>query len=571
MNVCPNCNTTILENDSLFCAGCGSPLTPPSVPPRRKKLWIIAGVAVCLVLLGILAWRLWYGGPVRAAKLVPEDTDIFVVVKPDPQQVKNFNHIKDIYLSIPEVREAVEEWEKDFRQEADLDFEADVKPWLGREAALAVPDLTVDEDPAVLLALETKDEAKTSACMRKMLARMEEDGYEFTTRVYQGTGVTVEENASNPFAYAITGDFLLVSNDEDLLCETIDRAKNNNKQNLANNEHYQEVMKRLPRGRALACYLDYQNLVQMARDEGSMGPVEWWLDRMEAYESIGYALSFVREGIRMDYVSTLNPEKSSSLPTAGADKLEETLVLTPEDSVAYIGTTVIPSYLRNLLADVHTEPGLSDVSEGLNEMESETGIDIEQDILGWMKGEMALAIIPDNTGLFGETDIPVGFVFMVEVNDSDFAARKVDKIANVFMQEEPITLDHQTISGSEVRWLRDASSTDATLGYCFDNNYLIMGSSEYLFRQTLSKGNPLAKSPTFKSAMKEVPSPETSCMYFDVKKGTELLRKSLDSYDRQEFDQEVYPYVKPIKSVAFSAQVDKDNAESGTLMVSVSE
>lgn len=64
MNVCPNCNTTILENDSLFCAGCGSPLTPPSVPPRRKKLW-------------------------------------------NPQQVKNFNHIKDIYLSIPEVREAV--------------------------------------------------------------------------------------------------------------------------------------------------------------------------------------------------------------------------------------------------------------------------------------------------------------------------------------------------------------------------------------------------------------------------------------------------------------------------------
>ncbi|WP_307399129.1 DUF3352 domain-containing protein [Desulfofundulus luciae] len=248
MNICPGCNTIIENTGAKFCPKCGTPVNYAQ-KQKPKTPWIIAGVAGCVLLIAVIALIvrfLPFLKPAYAAAIAPAETDLFFAINPDLKQVKNFNRIKEIYESIPEVKRALNDLKSKLKEEAEIDFEEDVKPWLGKEAALIIPDafsLTNDSSPPFVIAVASKNKKKTEAFMEKLRQGEERRrGTTFEEKIYKDVKVTVEKNTSSPLVYALVKDFLILSDDENLVCQTIDRIKEKNKQSLSNSENYKEVM-----------------------------------------------------------------------------------------------------------------------------------------------------------------------------------------------------------------------------------------------------------------------------------------------------------------------------------------
>ncbi len=574
---CAKCNATVENEEAKFCPFCGTPLhesaPPPSPPKSKKAIWIVLGVLTCLFLvIGFvaresLAQILPFLNPsnsARAAKLAPDDTDLFLVVNPNLNQVKNFARIRDIYLSIPEVKDAFDDLRRDFEDEFGLDFKEDVKPWLGREIALIVPDYSHEE--SYLLAVSTTSMKKTSACLQKVRQHWENEGMAFKDRTYQGVEITVETGGSSPVAYALHEGFLLLAESEEAIEKAIDMTRQKGAATLAKNKNYKKVMKKLPANRSGACYINAENIPDIIKDELKTDfPVES-LHHLEAYQGFGISISFTGEGARFDYALAYDREKlPKDLPPP--KKVEKTIALTPEDSLVFIGGVHLNYIMEKALEDIQKEPDFEDIDE---EIEYELGIDLERDLLSWLGSEYGLAIVPDRDGLLGE-ETHLGMLAMFSVKDVQKAKRLMDKIADL-LGKEGFVSDSVKVSGKDVEYFYDPYTEAFILGYGFTDNFLVIGTSEELVKEAVTgDGSSLADSDTYKKAFAGLKPEYEGCIFIDVERIVDTLRGNLDRLDRRSFDREVYPFVKPLQAVSYRQARTDDNFLAGTLAVFVEE
>jgi len=159
-------------------------------------------------------------------------------------------------MLIPEVKTAYDKLVQMQRDELNFDFEQDVKPWLGKEAAYIVPSVSKPE--SMVFVAEQKDKNKAREYINKLVA--DEKTHEET---YQG--VTITANDSH-FAAAISGDYLMIATDKDLLKQTIDREKGTIKDSIRDNQDFQGIIKNLPSGESLYCYANLSSTINEAFD-----------------------------------------------------------------------------------------------------------------------------------------------------------------------------------------------------------------------------------------------------------------------------------------------------------------
>ena len=600
MQICPRCNFKIQADGASFCPECGealdrtganasaSPATGPessssynaAQPPstKSKKPWVIVGAVLALLLVvfffrGPIS-RLFLGGDAYAATLVSAETDLFFVFNPDLEQVENFKRVKDIYLAIPEVKQAWDDLLRDLKKDTDLDLEADVKPWLGTEAALIMPDLRTLEgsrEPGLLVAIETRNKKKSDACLAKIRQKQESNGVYFEEKEYQKVKITVEKSNYNPLIYATTKNFVLLSNDEYLIRQAIEKSQNRGQNSLAKHEDYQAITEKLPKSRAGTLYLDYKDLTRLVVQETD--PALRQLIDLEAYKGMGLSVSCVKEGVRWDYAIAYDPQKipeSLKQATGNASALKKTTEMVSNETLVYVGAGNLKLGLEEALKAVDKNSNLYGVRDGLREIERETGLNLEQDILAWLKGEAAVVLLPENAGLFGEKDVPLGFLAVIGVSDPKMAESKLQKLESR-LSEEGAIINTDTIGGQKVSYILEPYGRETLAGYGIRDNYLLIGTSRGIIQQTMGKvSDPLASSPTYKQALKELPEPEDCCLFVDVDKGLELLNRTLSPYEREEFDREVYPYLKPIKAFSITQKTDtKAGLSNGAILVTL--
>lgn len=572
MDTCPKCNTVIADKSVKYCLECGEPIKRE----RRgsRKGWVVGGVVVGALLIAGLLFFLYgiLGRSSRAAAMAPIGTDVFLMLNPDLEQVRNFQRIRDTYLEIPEVKRAVDDLKQKLASDFSLDFETDIKPWLGRELALIVPDLEssdpFDEENAFLLAVATKDQNKTRACMRKLRRHEEESGgSHFETRTYQGVEIAVESNTSPPLVYAIAKGFLLLANDEDLVRSTIDRLKKKDKEVLTRNERYKEVLARLPKSRAGVFYIDRDYLRRLSAEHGEAGEIG------EAAGALGVSLSFVPDGVRLDYVLGCDSEKLPRYARATGREtghLQRMIEMLPDGILACTGSTGLRSVLEELIDDVETKPELEYYREAMNNFEYNTGIDVEQDIVSWMSGECVLVVLPDRNGLPDLPGIPLGFLALIGAEDSQAAGRAMDKIASVVKRYGGEVIS-DTAGGCNVRYLVPYEGR-VVAGYTVKGKNVIIGSSETVLRQVLEgSAARLVNDAAFEKSTGALSFPGDVCSYINVRKGTNWARGSLSGYDREEFDREIYPFLKPVSTITMAVHkpTEKEDFATGALLVRI--
>lgn len=249
-----------------------------------------------------------------------------------------------------------------------LNFEKDVKPWLGKRAAVAVTQIQPGaKRPAGAVIIASKDVNATRAAIKKV-----EQGQRTSKGSYRGVNFEIDQ--SDQSAAGIVGNFLVVGFQPDGFRAVVDASKDGG---LVDAPNFQ-VAKRRGEGKLAVAYLDLKSLIATALQrlpadqrsvvQGALGanpqPATATLDAKSN------AVSF----------ELLAPARTAA-KGGPATKKAPIIAGLPGDSFAAVGIPQLGQILSRALRNL--ESGLGGVLIGpvKRAVTQRTGLDLERDIL----------------------------------------------------------------------------------------------------------------------------------------------------------------------------------------------
>ena len=587
------------DDTARFCIKCGAQLIsveaprparrrPPPVQPaparhRTRRRWLIAFVAaLALVLLlagGTFAVYRWVlrGWANDAAKLVPANADLYLSLSPSPQQLLQIRKLQKlealagILALVPGVGGTVEGAGADLFEELEIDFQADVQPWLGLEIGLALLDLerTLSyEEPGIILAVATRSQAKSDAFLQKLREQAEAEGSAFAEENYRGVQVVYkvpQYDWETPLAYATFNRFVVLTTGQETMHRAIDTAKGDVKA-LAKDKDYKTIMGELSRNRVGYVYLDWKDFPTVVAEEVPLPAIA----QIEGLRGLGAALRFTSDGACFDYVlaydlKRLTPTQRQIIQRPANPN--KALQAVPSEAILYTSGQDLYAAWHQFREMMEAED--SDFRRSLDELRYELGFDLEDDLLAWMTGEYALAFLYDRTGFLSDEDLPFGLLLLIEVKDRGLVERKMETIAEALVEEVfwgYKTFEKRRIGGVEMQIIE---TNDGTIGYGFVGDFLVIGTSERMLAAAVDAGDaPLSADPVFRQAIAPLPSKNNGYFYLDVEQGMYVLYRTMSDWEKEDFDENARPYLEPIKAIAAAVQQpSKEGMVSGTLFI----
>lgn len=275
--------------------------------------------------------------PDRAARLVPADALLYVhaSTKPGREQDQRLLALAERFASFRALRDRA------IRAAGGLDPARDIRPWLGDEAALALlPSDGARPDPLLIAAV--RDRPKAEALIERVRDR--------------GLGA------------AFSDGFLLIGSERAVRAALARRPR------LADAPSYKAAAKDRPGDRTLDAYASAAGLHELLRP-----PLRTLLDERPGLKAIGATVTGAEHGVRI------------TMRAVGADleaqEFEPSLTeRVPADVAAYIGLGG-----GSELQALARRAGLGPLIDALRApAEREAGVDLDRDLLGPLRGELAL-------------------------------------------------------------------------------------------------------------------------------------------------------------------------------------
>jgi len=350
-------------------------------------------------------------GTDRAAAAVPADASAYLTAYLQPTTGQQLN-LASMLGNVPGFEDAagldqkLNEISARFLGQAGIDYEGDVRPWLGNQVAVAVAarGATADQVHALLL-VAVKDRARAAASLDDLAAAR---GLAPRPATYQGTEISVAAAAS----WALLDDLLVVATDRPTLEGALDAAANR-RPSLADSADFAAAMRRLPADHLAAAYVD------LAGVAGTAGVG----DATSGYAGLGVALVAEPRGLRLVGSAPFHADGASEAARHGFEAAQQTastgtwMPANTEVAASIFDLHGLVSEAERALAD---QPAATDLLTSLNQLRALAGfglgISIDDDLLPLLDGETGLAI----TGLASGT--PHGQLIIRPPNPSEAAA-----------------------------------------------------------------------------------------------------------------------------------------------------
>lgn len=549
---------------------------------------IIAGVLVVLCLcvicvVGIAYWQfgdqiaglLGLAPQTQATRMMPADTPIYMSLSLNLQNQAGYQNLKELYLDNPDVQDALDQLMADFEQDTSINFKEDIQPWLGTEAALAFPRITDldDFDTAdILLTASTRDVEASEAFIQKLRDQGAEDGKPFQEGEHQGVFYWFQETESEfdtPVYAAIFDDFVVMTNSEETLFGAIDRSKSKG-DSLADDENYQAVMDALPSNGAFFTYIDWGTMADVALKEAPVELEPEQLSQLEALEGIGIAATLQPDGLQIDTAIRFDLEKLPESARAAFNRPgtpNQILNRIPANAIGFFNTYDLGSIWEQTRENLAASP---DFEQQLADLEEETGLNLDEDIFSWMTGESTLVVTEAQPA--DEFAPPLGGYLLIGTDDVELAQQKVDKLAELLSQEMFIEFESRTVGGQEMQVITDPVSQEIMGGYGFWEDFFVAGYLEdALVSAFAASDDPIVNSTSFKAVTDRLPDENYGYFYVNIDAIQRLVEAEMPEFDREDYENEVRPFIDPIKALGMASGPVEDDVQTVTLFLLVTE
>jgi len=351
---------------------------------------LVAAVTGLLTLLGIgvvAGYLLVFAAhPDRAARAAPADAAIYLNLYLQPSTGQKMD-LFQLIGRLPGFRDPATLDEKihDVAQrlfgDLGLDYEADLRPWLGNQVAVAVtPGDGTNGVLHLLLLASVGDPASAAAAVPRLMGR---GGATFHAETYRGEQAMIGDDLS----YALVADLLLVADTGEGLRAALD-ADADATPSLADLPAYSSAMRTLPADHLASFYVDLARLASLADDQPLGG-----------YATAALALVAEPDGLHLDGDVPFDATAAGDAARRAFALGTEAATLPqwmPADTRGEAVVFGLQHSLLDLEGQLSADPGFSEVMNAVNQLRALAGlglgIDIDRDLLPLFDGEAAVAV-----------------------------------------------------------------------------------------------------------------------------------------------------------------------------------
>ena len=453
------------------------------------------------------------------------------------------------------------------------EFATDIKPWLGEQVAFAFlpkigsSQVTVDSNFVSLVPV--KDEV----ALQRFLSKLTANG-SFNQRKYKGITIlkTKTGNSSKPslpsenntlppvpkspinkvnkpslktpslkkpnarkpksLVIGILPGHLAIGYSN----QSIERIVNTSQQKtatLAQNAQFEKTIRQPQTGKALfSMYQDPVSYIDFAKEilkDPSLGLPNIDLDsiisseQLKQYKSLGSFVNVQKEGIRLQ-INAYSSAEFNRNNLANNIKTQTILSRMPAATYSAINGKNFNQRWQTVTQFLSLQKDFKQGLAALRELiRTNTGMDLERDIISWMDGEFAFFMYPTKGGFFQATNpsLDMGIGLAVETSNRTTAENSLNKLGKFIssVSKGEIKVSQRSIKNQAVTsWDFNGDSAKSLLAYSWvDNNTLVVTTGYGAIADLVPQPYiALPSAYNFNTATLSLPTPNTGYFYMNM-------------------------------------------------------
>ncbi|MEH2135573.1 DUF3352 domain-containing protein [Nostoc sp.] len=517
-------------------------MAPPlvSVPMKKNnKPSLVLTLSAAGLLIGAGSVAYWLLGQRQisssdllvGANIIPGDALFAVSLTTDPQQWQKLRQFGTKETQAELDKNLVELRDR-FLTNNGYDFQKDIAPWVGNDVTIAIlapataskaapKPVTTNEDAAsdqqsmvMVLPVKNPEIAKNILAQPKTLKQGK-----WIDRIYQGIAIKQSEGqAGENFSAALLGERFLVITDSPKATErAIDAYKNQT--SLATTGGFAENFPKIANDQPFSqFYINVPTAAKIAAASPNRPIPAQVLAQLQNNQGLAGTMTLEAEGIRFKGVSWLNPNSQRVLAVENnAGKMQsrvpaETLMMLSGGNLQRLWGDYVLTSQGNPLSPIAPEQ----LRGGIKSL---TTLDLDKDLLSWMKGEFSLSVIPSSPKEGSPDNFRSGLVFMVQGSDRNSAEASIKQLDDVMRNQYQFQVQPAKVAGQPVvNWVSPYGTLTATHGWLDGNVAFLVVGAPITDKIVPKPNNTLSSTIPFQQTVPTEPNPTNGQFFLDVER-----------------------------------------------------
>jgi Protein of unknown function (DUF3352) len=538
---------------------------------RKKSAAIalpIAGAALLIVGGSLAFWvltrpRFAPGNLPVGASVIPKDALMVMTVTTDEgewRRLRSFGTEK----SQAELDRNLAQLRDRFLTTNQIDYERDIKPWVGSEITLALlspqADLAAPKtgesaqppspQPAVMiLPIASPLKAKELLDQPKQVP-----GRTWSDRTYKDLKIrraTADQpNQLLEFA-SLSDQLLVVSNSARAMERAIDAFKG--EPSLADTPGYGDALGQIQTGRSFASiYFNVPDTVLSGNANTNRKLPQSNLEQLQQSQGWATIANLESDGIKLQSIFWLKPDSQRKFSQRNTAKTMPTRL--PSDTVLMTSGGDLKQFWEDYSRDYAAYPvKVLDPTIFQEELKGSLGMDWKEDFISWMQGEFSIAMVSAPLGSSPTT--PIGLVFMVQSSDRRAAEQALKQLDEVMAKKYSFKVEEAQLEGQTVtNWQQPGSEVTATRGW-LDGNVAFISLGAPVAKSLLPRPlTPLEGNSLFQQSVLRNPDNNNGHFFVDLDRAVDF--KSLPIFGR--LYESSQPWSGAMRSIGLNSVVSSD-------------
>lgn len=450
----------------------------PKTQTRKPPLLLTLGASALLIGGGGAAyWFFSQQGRLSVmpvgANVVPQDALMVVSLSTDEgqwQRLREFGTPRSqaaFDQSLVQLRDR-------FLTSKGLDYQRDVQPWVGKEvtlaflspsAGLAVPNPSQPATPPnpqpVVMVLPIADPLKAKQTLEQSSAV--KTG-KWAERQYNGVQIreNQETQTQSVAIAALDPQTVVVANSPKAIERAIDTYKGGAA--LSATPGYGNALGQIKAEQPLArVYVNIPAAANTSAANSNRPLPPQGLSQLQQNQGLAATATLAPEGIQLKSISWLKPDSKRRFEVKNTAKIMPSRL--PAETLIMASGGDLKRFWKDYTQGVSSNPIRFINPEGLRQgLKASVGLDLEQDLLDWMQGEFAFALVPALQG--APSTLPASLVFMVQASDRRAAEKTLKQLDDTMASKYTFKVEDGKVEGqSVVNWSLPAANVNITRGW----------------------------------------------------------------------------------------------------------
>jgi Protein of unknown function (DUF3352) len=491
--------------------------------------------------------------PEQLAMAVPEQAYAVGYIATDPKVWSKLDRFGN-----PAAKQLVDRSIQQLQQDTvgDINFAKDVQPWLGNVMIASFANDKAEAKPTVLAVSKVKDKLSAFNFLNKLKSKSKDSAIESD---YKGAKIW-SVSGKDPFHVAYSGDWLVGSADRSTVEKSIDTLQGAASFSQKNgNQFFASGRLNLPNPIA-SVYVDFPRMA-MAVSKGNNKLDGTKINKLVKAQSFVAGMGIDDQGLRAKALTQMN-DNSFKLPATSG----KVLANFPADSLLVLNGSGIKNIWDETVKQSASDPQVMGAIENLRkEFRAQTKLDLDKDVFGWLGGEYAIGIFPQNEGLLGSFS-GLGIAAVVEGNEPNSNEKSLDSMVKGLGAGKVAIKPRQSSDGKTINDIASPFGVGNLLSYGSIDDKTV-----FLSTKKTATTEPLSKDADFLKVISSIPASDRGLTYINFRQLANVLQgEALKQYTAN-VPSEYFSLLKTIEGMAIGSKLDGDTYRSeGVVMLTPS-